>query len=349
MSAIYWSADDQPRIASVLGIFITPPVIFLMALAYFALFRKSLSRPAAYSIAGLIALELVAHTLSGSRSTITTLVQNIMLVMLAISGFIKIKRGWFLLGSLLTPVLLVLLVGAFLLSTFNRTHKDPEGGTLSIGQALQLAGEARKELGAETELDLILPPIFDRAGFFDYAAEIIAHREQYKEVFNLTEYAKSIVDNLLTPGFDVYDQPKIGNALQFIYEDMGPPSKELIAEAYQSDQFDIHGELYALFGYASLPLFFLIAFALKRIYVRVRSPSPFVLVMKRIVILTAFIKIVDSYGMDWTIIEMVPFVAAIFLYTFFFRSRPKALHRSSAAPPLDSSASLGVGTMGSAQ
>ena len=345
MSAIYWSADDQPRIASVLGIFISPPVILLMALAYFTLFRKSLSRAAAYSIAGLIALELVAHTLAGSRSTITTLVQNIMLVMLAIWSCIKIKRGWFLLGSLLTPALLVLLIGAFLLSTFNRSHKDPESGSLSISQALQLAGDARKELGAETELDLILPPIFDRAGFFDYAAEIIAHREQYKEVFNLTEYGKSIVDNLLTPGFDIYDQPKIGNALEFIYEDLGTPSKELISEKYQSDQFGIHGELYALFGYASLPLFFLMAFVLKRIYVRLRSASPFVLAMKRIVILAAFIKIVDSYGMDWTIIEMVPFVAAIFLYTFFFRSHPKA-QRPSAAPTHVSSASMGVGTTG---
>jgi hypothetical protein len=168
-------------------------------------------------------------------------------------------------------------------------------------------------------------------------------------VFNMAAYGRSIVDNLLTPGFDVYDQPKIGNALQFVYEDMGTPSKELISENYQSDQFDIHGELYALFGYASLPLFFLIAFGLKRIYVRVSSPSPFVLAMKRIVILSAFIKIVDSYGMDWTIIEMVPFVAAIFLYTLFFRSRPNAQRRSSVTPALDSSASLGVGTAGFTQ
>lgn len=324
MSAVYWTAEDQPRIASVLGIFISPPVIFLMALAYFVLFRKSLSRPATYFIAGLIAVELVAHTLVGSRSTITTLVQNVMLVMLAISSCIKIKRGWFILGSVLAPVLLALLVATFLLSTFNRTHKDPEGGSLGIGQALQLAGEAKKELGAETELDIILPPVFNRAGFFDYAAEIIAHREQYKEVFNLTEYAKSIVDNLLTPGFDVYDQPKIGNALQFIYGDLGTPSKEMVSESYESDQFGIHGELYALFGYASLPLFFLIAFGLKRIYVGLGSPSPFVLVMKRIVVLTAFVKIIDSFGMDWTMIEMVPFVVAIFLYSYFFRSSPIA-------------------------
>ena len=72
----------------------------------------------------------------------------------------------------------------------------------------------------------MLPPIFNRAGFFDYSAEIIAHSDRYKEEFNLATYAKSIIDNLLTPGFDVYDQPKISNALQFIYADLGKPSKE---------------------------------------------------------------------------------------------------------------------------
>ncbi|MGO9514266.1 MAG: hypothetical protein ACLP2F_11585 [Steroidobacteraceae bacterium] len=343
MSAIYWTADDQPRIASVLGLFISPPVIFLMALAYFVLFRRSLSRSARYSIAGLIALELVAHTLSGSRSTITTLVQNIMLVMLAISSCIKIKRGWFIVGSLLAPVLLVLLIGAFLLSTFNREHKDPGEASLSISQAIQLAGEATKELGAETELDIILPPIFDRAGFFDYSAEIIAHRDQYQEIFNLPEYGKSIVDNLLTPGFDVYDQPKLGNALEFIYEDLGTPSKEMVPESYQSDQFGIHGELYAVFGYASLPLFFLLAFFLKGLYVRLRSPSPFALAMERIVVLAAFVKIVNSFGMDWTLIEMVPVVAAVFVYTFFFRTSP-IMRRTSMPSPLDHpSAPLGIG------
>jgi len=320
LSAMFLTPEDEPRIVSVLGIFVSPPVILLMALAYFILFRKSLSRTAAYGIAALIILEMIAHTLSGSRSGIITLVQNAMIVILAISSCIKIKRNVFILGCALAPVALVLLVGTFIVSTYNRSHRDP-AGSLNLVQAAELAGEARGALGDDTGLDIILPPIFDRAGFFDYSAEIIAHREQYKTVFNLSSYVKSIVDNLLTPGFDVYDQPKLGNALQFIYEDLGTPSKEMLSEQYQSDQFGIYGELYALFGYASLPLFFMTAFLLKRYFVRVRSMNPFVLAMKRIVILTAFTFIINSYGMDWTIIEMVPFVAAMFLYAFFFRSR----------------------------
>lgn len=94
-----------------------------------------------------------------------------------------------------------------------------------------------------------------------------------------------------------------------------------MTETYQSDQFGIYGEFYALFGYASLPLFFLTAFLLKRVYVRLSRENPFELAMMRVVVLSVFVKIVNSYGMDWTIIETVPLVAAIMLYSLFFRSK----------------------------
>jgi hypothetical protein len=319
-SGIYWTPDELPRIVSFVGMFISPPVILLMALAYFMLFRKSLSKGAAYTISALIVLEVVAHTLAGSRSGITTLVQNIMLVILSIASRIRFRKAHFVLGCVLAPVVLAFLVGTFAISSYNRAHKEGLA-SLDLGQAINLAGQAASEIGENSELEIVLPPIFDRAGFFDYSAEIIANRDRYKEVFNFSSYARSIVDNLLTPGFDVYDQPKISNALQFVYEDLGAPSKEQVTESYQSDQFGIYGELYALFGYASLPLFFLVAILLKRAYVRLDNENPFSLSMMRVVVLSVFVKIVDSYGMDWTIIETVPFVVAIYLYKFVFRAR----------------------------
>ncbi len=244
-----------------------------MALSYFILFRRTLDKKSAAVIAMLLTLEIVAHTLAGSRSGITTLIQNIMLAVLAISSCINIRRTHFIIGCALAPLVLAVLIGAFAISTYNRGHREG-AATLSLGQAVELAGEAGSELSANSELEIVLPPIFDRAGFFDYSAEIIAHTDIYKGVFNLSTYARSIIDNLLTPGFDVYDQPKISNALQFVYEDLGVPSKELVTETYQSDQFGIYGELYALFGYASLPVFFLIAFILKRVYVGLRERKP---------------------------------------------------------------------------
>ncbi|MGB6354531.1 MAG: hypothetical protein WBF21_11175 [Steroidobacteraceae bacterium] len=320
-SAIYWTPEEVPRVVDFIGIFISPPIILLMALSYFILYRRTLDRKPAIAIAVLIGLEILAHTLAGSRSGITTLIQNIMLAVLAISSCIRIRRKYFILGCVLAPFVLVVLIGTFAISTFNRGHRDGEA-TLSLSQAVGLAGQAFAELSANSELEIVLPPVFDRAGFFDYSAEIIAHRDIYKQVFNLSTYAKSIIDNLLTPGFDVYDQPKIANTLQFVYQDLGEPSKEEVTEQYQSDQFGIYGELYGLFAYASLPLFFLIAFLLKRVYVRLRSENPFTLAMKRLIVLSVFVKIVDSYGMDWTIIETIPFVVAIYLYKYLFRSRP---------------------------
>lgn len=319
---IHWTPEDEPRIVTLLGFFISPNVILLMALCYFILFRRSLSRGVAITIAALIFIEMAAHTLAGSRSGIVTLIQNVMVAVLAIVSFIRLKRGLFFLMCAASPIVAALLVGTFAISTYNRVHLRTEGiGSIDVDQAVELAGEASSQLGENSELDVVLPPIFDRAGFFDYSAEIIANSDRYKEEFNLATYAKSIIDNLLTPGFDVYDQPKIANALVFIYADLGEPSKERVVEEYQSDQFGIYGEFYALFNWVSLPLFFLTAALLKRFYVRLRRENPFVLVMMRVVVLSVWIKIINSYGLDWTIIETVPLVAAIYLYTFFFRAR----------------------------
>jgi hypothetical protein len=321
-AGIYWIPAEEPRIVSLVGVFISPPTILLMALCYFILFRRSLSKRVAIAIAGLILLEITVHTLAGSRSGIVTLIQNVMVALLAIAGCIRLKKGLFFLLCASSPILGALLVGAFAISTYNRAHIYGAGiSSVDVGQTVELAGEASAELSENSELDVVLPPVFDRAGFFDYSAEIIAHSDRYDEAFNLSAYTKSIFDNLLTPGFDVYDQPRISTALQFIYGDLGKPSKEMLTESYQSDQFGIYGEYYALLNWASLPLFFLTAALLKLIYVQLRRENPFVLTMMRIVVLSVWIKIIDSYGLDWTIIETVPLITAIYLYTFFFRAR----------------------------
>jgi hypothetical protein len=167
----------------------------------------------------------------------------------------------------------------------------------------------------------LLPPIASRAGFLDFSAEIIAHREQYASVLSASFYGKSIIDNLLTPGFDVFDAPKVSNALQFIYRDWGVPSKQQVDEYYQSDQLGIYGEFYALFRYGSLPVLFLVAALLKQLYVRVGSRDPFVLAMLRVLILTVFLWTIDSFGFDWTLGEAIPFVASIIIYRACFAAR----------------------------
>jgi hypothetical protein len=198
-----------------------------------------------------------------------------------------------------------------------------------------LAATASDKLSVGADLDLLLPPIAGRAGFFDYSSEIIAHRDEYATLLNLSSYAKSVIDNILTPGFDVYDQPKISNALRFIYDGLGTPSKELVVDDnYQSDQLGIYGEFYGLFGYACLPLLFVVMFAFKRVYVKLKSRNPFNLAMKRAIVLFLFVWTIDSYGVDWTILQVLPLVVAMFIYAPFFSNERVPARTADLAPTL---------------
>lgn len=319
LSGGYWTEDTAPAALNFLVIFFNPAITVLMALAYYFAFRQTLSKKFAFAIATLLAMEMTVHTLVGSRSAIVGFVQSCLYVALAL-GPISFRKKYLYLGIALLPVIVGLLVASFVISTYNRANREL-GGNFDLSRAIQQAGLASEYLSLGTSLDLLLPPIFSRAGFFDYSAEIIAHREEYQAVINPGAYARSIVDNILTPGFDVYDQPKISNALSYAYMDLGTPSKVEVSEFYQSDQLGVYGEFYALFEYGCLPLLFLVAFTLKRIYVRLRSANPFKLVAKRAVVLFVFVKIIDSFGVDWIILETLPLVAAIVLYAWILSGK----------------------------
>jgi hypothetical protein len=322
-SGIFWTEDNIPRVFNFLVIFLSQNIILLMAMSYYFLFEKSISRKIGLTIAILIILEMAAHTLLGSRGAIVGIVQSYMLASLAIAGSIWFSRKYFVLGVVLFPVVVGLLVGSFAISTYNRANRANRDSatSLDLGRTIELAAESSSALSVGQALDVVVPALAARAGFFDFSAEIIAHRDEYASVINLSSYAKSIVDNLLTPGFDVYDQPKISNALQFVYEDLGSPSKVQVAEGYQSDQLGIYGEFYALFGYASLPFLFLFAFWLKRVYVKLSNANLFIRAMHRVVVLFVFVRMIDSFGIDWTIGETLPLLVATYIYRFFFTSK----------------------------
>ena len=102
-------------------------------------------------------------------------------------------------------------------------------------------------------------------------------------------------------------------------------------EVYQSDQLGLYGEFYALFGYACLPILLAGAYLMKRLYASLRTENPFILTMKRVVVLSVFEKLINSYGIDWTIGETIPLVVTIYLYTMFFSIRRRGV--TGQAPP----------------
>src|SRR5258708_3077890 len=170
-SGSYWNQDNIPRVLSFLVIFLDPTITLLMALSYYLLFRKSLSRKIAISIAALIAADAAIHTLLGSRGAILVFAQNVIIVSLPVIGGIRLSRKAVLIGIALLPAIATLLIVTFVVSTYNRSAKDT-GRPLDIGRALELANVSSSELSASADLDLILPPIAARTGYFDYSAEI---------------------------------------------------------------------------------------------------------------------------------------------------------------------------------
>lgn len=327
----FWTDDTVPRGLEFLTLFLAPDIIVLLSLSYYLVFRQLLGRSFTLVIAVLLIIEMAVHTLLGSRSALVGFIYNCLFVALALWGAIEVRRKYVFLGVALLPVLVGLLVVSFALSTFNRVNKEL-GSVLTVRSALALAAEWRGQQSLGADLEVVLPPIFSRAGFFDFSAEIIAHRRQYQSVINPASYAKSIIDNVLTPGFDVFDYPKISNALQFVYGDFGTPLKSQVDFSYHSDQLGIYGEFYALFAYWSLPLLFLMALILKGIYVRLQNDNPFRLVAKRAVLLYVFKKIIDSYGVDWTILETLPLLTALVAYSWFFAGRRTSFPQLQSPP-----------------
>jgi hypothetical protein len=248
---------------------------------------------------------------------------------LAVRGVVRWRLRTVLLGVAALPAMLVIMVAAFVISTQNRSERAG-AATLDTGQALNVAREASDRLVDSPLIDVVLPPIAARTGYFDFPAELIAHRDRYTDAIGPAAYLRSITDNILTPGFDLFDQPKLANALRFAYLEQGRPSKRQITEEYHSDQLGMYGEAYVLFGLAA-PLFLgLFACGLKAVYVRLRAPNPFLLGAKRAILLLVFIRWIDSFGFDWMLSELITFVGAYLLFSYIFTVRRS---RAVVAPP----------------
>jgi hypothetical protein len=328
--------NGTPRAIAALAVLLSPLMIVTMALTYWLLFRRTLSAAFKFSLAALIIIEMIAHTLWGSRSAVVGFVQMFLLVSFGVFGVVTFSRRLVTWGVLAAPLIVVLLVGMFAVSTFMRVNKD-SGMAFDFGSAISNIDDAVSETLGGPAAEAVIGSVFARAGFLDFSAEVIANREEYSTVINLPAYARSFVDNVATPGFDLFDQPKIANSLLFVYRGWGAPSKRGVDTlgGYQSDQIGLYGELYVLFGYGSLPVFFLIGWGLKRIYASMRDNNPYLLAMKRVIVLSFFVRTIDSFGFDWTVGEVLPIVVATFLYSMLFASRrpPTSIPPVAAAVP----------------
>jgi hypothetical protein len=291
------------------SLFVNLGTMIFMAIVFLGLFKDRIDIKVKNIVFSGIVIMILIQTLTGSRSAILSIINYLIFMSLAIYDSIKIKKKYLFLTLLLIPIMILV----FAVSTFLRPRLENRS---NIGSE---TFEVLREFDIKEVLiegsDLVLMQVFDRIGFLDYCAETIANSDKYSGVFNFSYYFKSIVDNILTPGFTVYDTPRVSNSTTFIYNDRGVPSLSKVSEAYQSDEFTLYGEFYALFGkwFSLIPIFFL-GFLFKSAYLNINPNNIYQFFLKRSIILFVFYGTINSFGIDWILLDVV---AIIFTYKIF--------------------------------
>lgn len=291
------------------SLFINLGTMLFMAIVFLFLFQTRIDRKTKNAILFGVVLMVLIQTLTGSRSAILTIVNYILFALLAINDCIKVEKKYLILGVIMLPVMIII----FAISTFLRPRLENRG---AIGnETFEVLKEFDIKESATEGSDLVLMGVFDRIGFLDYCAETMSNADQYSGIFNPWFYFRSIVDNVFTPGFTVFDTPRVSNSTTFVYNERGEPSLSKVDEAYQSDEFTLYGEFYALFGkwFSLIPIFFL-GFSFKRIYLNLNSENIYLFYLKRAIVLFVFYSTLNSFGLDWILLDVI---AIFFTYTIF--------------------------------
>lgn len=298
------------------SLFVNLGTMLFMSIVFLFLFGKRINLKAKNVILVGIVLMIIIQTLTGSRSAILSIVNYIIFAQLAIYDNIYVKKKYLLLGAFLLPIMILI----FAISTFLRPRLENRGDI--GGDTFEVLKEFDFADTISDGSDFVLKQVFDRIGFLDYCAETISNTDKYAGIFNPWYYFKSIVDNILTPGFTVFDTPRVSNATTFVYNERGTPSLSKVSEAYQSDEFTMYGEFYALFGkwFSLIPIFFL-GFFFKWIYLNLSQNNLYLFYLKRAIILFVFYSTINSFGLDWILLDVIAIFFTYNIFKQFFKFR----------------------------
>lgn len=313
---IQYFLGNRTDLVAVLKFLFAPNVAIAILLIYYILYKKQISKLLKISIVLFIFWVVFYQMLHGSRYSIVNLFETLFIVLLSIYGFIKLPRQKVYFSAIFSPIIVILLFFSYVVITDNR--KITFGKHVEASKLIEISSVNMQHAIENVDVEYFLTHITGRIGYFDFSSEIIAHKDRYKSVFNYSTYAKSFIDNIITPGFDLFNQPKIANSLVFIYRYNSEPLKTDVADKYQSDQLGIHGELYALFGYLSVILFFLTGYFFKTVY-NYLIFSYFDSFLYRFFLLFLFTSIIKSFGFDWVVLFGILMFLSIQINKQFFK------------------------------
>jgi hypothetical protein len=292
-------------------------IILLFTFTFLIYHYKKIS----LQIRSLFVVIIVANTIliamAGGKGA--TLAVGILLVMsiLAVKQRVIISKKNILLILILIPISIILFITG--------TSKRSAAITNKILTVEQFYNFYDNEVYSFDAMEKSVGVIYNRIGFLDISTEIIANRQKFAEVVNAQYYIKSIIDNALTPGFDVFDTVRVSHAFKYVrLVEPIPDNKEQISLNYQADQMGIYGEYYVLFyGYPALLFFFLSAFMLQRVFHALETRNILLSCMYRAVLLGLFYNYMNSFGADWLALDIVSAIITTFLFARFYVSNGK--------------------------
>ena len=306
------------RFAGYIMLFVNVNLILLFTFTYLAMNFNKVSNTNRIAFLTLITFFTVGTTLSGSRAALLALACYLLVAVLSVKGKIIFNKKMLLISIIIIPVALLLFISA----TYIR---NVDGRHLARTKQLNILQEA--DLIGAKDISLLCRPISGRIGFLDYSTMLIRNQERYSKIINFQYYFESIIDNVLTPGFNVFGTIRVSHAMPYISSMRAVPTHEEKRQmGYQSDMPTVYGEYYVLFhGYLALIIFFISSYIFKKIYLSIRSKDPFLFYLYRALVLFVFYLWLNSFGLDWMLLDLVSIIITVGLFKNFYKMRSRKL------------------------
>lgn len=243
---------------------------------------------------------IIFVTLAGSRAAMLTAGYLILMSTLVVNKRVIVSK-WIVISAIfLIPISVIF----FIISTFNRDLETKETSVVKIVELMR-----EEDIFEDKKIEFFLGRMYQRIGFLDYSTDLIAKPNYFKPAINPIYYTYSIIDNILTPGFDIFNTAKATNVIGMLAIGQPIPTKKQAEKSYQSDMMGIYGEYYVMFyGYPALLVFFLFSFFIQRIYNSFNLKDKLHVHFYQTFCLSIFFTWLNSFGTDWIIIEAVTLI-----------------------------------------
>ena len=321
--------ESLGRLTGYIQTFLNRDTILLFTFTMLAYHYNKISLRTRMLFVVIISLIVILITLSGSRSGVLSVGMVLLMGILAVKQKIMVSKKVILVSLIIIPISIIF----FATATFIQ-HQGIKGaitiiqhqgikGAITIEHLAVAKAKGSQALEHDHIIDY-LSLIYYRLGFLDFSTELIANRQKFARIINGQYYAESIVDNVLTPGFDIFGTPRASHALSYTRRNEPVPDIDQIMSAYQSDQMGIYGEYYVFFnGYSALAVFFFLAFIYQVIYSNLQTTNGLLTCIYRAVLLNLFYLWLNSFGMDWFAFDLIIAVITTFIFARYYFSKGK--------------------------